>query len=201
MEIVKIYPRGFASNCYLLTADGKNAVAIDPAQPRVLQEAEKRGLTVKYVLLTHGHFDHVCGCAVLQAQGAKVGCLDLEKPLVLSEDNMGASFGYMVPPFSVDFTFSDGEIMNLCGMAFKVIATPGHTAGSSCFLVENELFTGDTLFAGDVGRTDLPTGSYPALEESVRKLYALDGNPTVHPGHEEDTTLENERKTNTCIRL
>ena len=93
MQVIKIYPKGFASNTYLVTEDGKRAVAIDPAQPRVLKEAEKRGLNVEYVLLTHGHFDHTGGCAALQAQGAKVGCLEAEKPLATGEENLAAYFG------------------------------------------------------------------------------------------------------------
>ena len=83
MQIYKIHPKRFASNCYLLTEDGETAVAIDPAQPRVLEEAEKRGLKIKYVLLTHGHFDHIGGCAALQRQGAQIGCHEREKPIAL----------------------------------------------------------------------------------------------------------------------
>lgn len=200
MKIFKIYPQGFASNCYLLTEDGKNAVAIDPAQPRILSEAEKRGLAVKYVLLTHGHFDHIGGCAALSRAGAKVGCLDIEKPLALGAGNMGAAFGCPVPPFLADFTFQDGETLDLCGMRFHVLATPGHTAGSCCFVAGDTLFTGDTLFAGDVGRTDLPTGSGAALERSLQKLAALEGDYAVCAGHGEDSTLASERKYNEYLK-
>ena len=200
MQVIKIYPKGFASNTYLVTEDGKRAVAIDPAQPRVLKEAEKRGLNVEYVLLTHGHFDHTGGCAALQAQGAKVGCLEAEKPLATGEENLAAYFGVPHEPFRVDFTFRDGEILELCGLRFRAIATPGHTAGSVSFLCGDTLFTGDTLFAGDVGRTDLPTGSGAALVQSVKKLYALEGDFRVCPGHEEDTRLDEERRNNRCIR-
>ena len=200
MQVYKIFPKGFASNCYLLTADGKTAVAIDPAQPCVLQEAEKRGLTVAYVLLTHGHFDHIGGCSALSAAGAKICCSQEEKALVLGENNMASAFGRDVPPFSIDVTFRDGEILDLCGMKIKVIATPGHTEGSVCFLCEDALFTGDTLFCGDVGRTDLPTGSAEALQQSIRKLYAMEGDYAVYPGHDEDTTLQKERMTNEWVR-
>ena len=127
MTIHKIYPEGFASNCYLLTADGKTAVAIDPAQPRILREAEARGLQVTFVLLTHGHFDHIGGCAALQSAGAKIGCSETEKPLALGKDNLGEAHGAPVPAFSVDFTVRGGEELRLCGIDFRVIATPGHT--------------------------------------------------------------------------
>lgn len=200
MTVYKIYPIGFASNSYLVTADGKTAVAIDPAQPRISDEAKQRGLEVKYVLLTHGHYDHIGGCAALQTAGAKVGCLDAEQPLVLGKDNLAQKHGLTIPPFSIDFTVKGGEEISLCGLNIKVIATPGHTAGGACYMIENALFTGDTLFFECVGRTDLPTGSGAVLERSVRALYALEGDYTVYAGHGEDTTLEYERKNNLYIR-
>lgn len=200
MQVFKIYPQGFAANSYFLTQDEKTAVVIDPAQPRIADEAKRRGLTVTHVLLTHGHFDHIGGCAALQAAGAKVGCLAKEAPLALGKNNMADYFGGHVPPFSVDFTFGDGDILSLDGMQFLVIATPGHTAGGACFCVGDHLFTGDTLFAGDIGRSDLPTGSGEQLTESVKKLYALQGDFTVCPGHGEDTTLEYERHNNGWVR-
>lgn len=201
MQVFKIYPVGFAANSYLLTADGKSAVCVDPAQPRVLDEARRRGLEIKFVLLTHGHFDHVGGCAALQRAGAKIGCSNAEKQLVLAGDGLAESFGYVpVQPFSIDFTVKDGETPLLCSIRFLVIETPGHTAGGVCYLAEDSLFTGDTLFCGSVGRCDLPTGDGAALEKSVKKLYALGGDYTVYPGHEEDTTLEAERKNNLWIR-
>ena len=200
MQVLKIYPKGFAANTYLLTEDGVHAVAVDPAQTRIADEAARRGLTVTHVLLTHGHFDHTGGCVALQAAGAKVGCTEAEKPLVLGSDNMASHFHAHVPAFCVDFTFRDGDVLQLCGMEIRVIATPGHTAGGATFLVGDRLFTGDTLFAGDVGRTDLPTGSGAQLEASVRKLYALEGDFVVCPGHGEDTTLAYERRNNGWIR-
>lgn len=200
MQVFKIYPQGFAANSYFLTQDEKTAVVIDPAQPRIAVEAKRRGLTVTHVLLTHGHFDHIGGCAALQAEGAKVGCLAKEAPLALGKNNMADYFGRHVPPFSVDFTFGDGDILSLNGMQFLVIATPGHTAGGACFCVGDHLFTGDTLFAGDIGRSDLPTGSGAQLMQSVKKLYALQGDFTVCPGHGEDTTLEYERHNNGWVR-
>ncbi len=201
-EVFKVYPVGFGANGYLLTADGKTAVCIDPASNRVLDEAKRRGLKIEYALLTHGHFDHIGGCAALQAEGVKIGCLDLEKPLVFSQDYMAVAraMGGEVAPFKIDFTVKEGEKISLCAIEFEVIATAGHTAGSVCYLVEDKLFTGDTLFEGSVGRCDLPTGSGTALERSVKKLYALQGDFTVYAGHGEETTLERERKYNWYIR-
>ena len=193
MKIYKIRPKGFGSHCYLLTSDGKTAVAIDPAQPRVLEEAEKLGLKIEYVLLTHGHFDHIGGCAALQETGVKIGCLSGEEELTL-HNNLGELYGTgPVPPFTIDFSFRDGETLNLLGLEIKVLATPGHTSGGACFIVEDKLITGDTLFAGNVGRTDGPTGSEEELQESLRKLCALEGDYQIYAGHGGDSTLSYEK--------
>ena len=201
MQVYKFNPYGFASNSYLLTEDGKSAVCIDPSQPRILREAKKLGLTVTHVLLTHGHFDHIGGIAALQEEGAKVGCLYGEERLAIA-DNLSDTLGegLKIPPFFIDFTVKDGELLELADMQIKVIATPGHTAGSACYLAGNCLFTGDTLFQGSVGRWDLPTGKFSSLEASVKKLYALEGDYTIYAGHGDDTTLENERKYNGVVR-
>ena len=104
MQVIKIYPMGFAANTYILTADDVTAVVIDPAQPSILDEVKERGLEVKYVLLTHGHFDHIGGCAALQKAGAKVGCLSGEDRLAILE-NLADAFGEKeIEPFTVDFT-------------------------------------------------------------------------------------------------
>ena len=195
MKVYKIHPLGFASNTYFVTADGVNAIAVDPAQPRVLAEAERLGLVVKFVLLTHGHFDHIGGVSALQKAGAKVGCLKGEEELALHH-NLGMEFGFgtVVPPFTVDFTFEDGENFELCGVRVSVMGTPGHTAGSCCYKIDDLLFTGDTLFAGDEGRTDLPTGSGTQMAASLKKLCTLEGDFTVYAGHGKDTTLDIERR-------
>ncbi len=196
MRVEKIFPRGFASNSYLVTADGASAVAIDPAQPRVGEEAARRGLKVAFVLLTHGHFDHIGGCAALQAAGAKIGCLAGEEDLARFHHLGRELGGVSIPPFGIDFTFSDGETLDLCGISFRVLATPGHTAGSCCFLAGDALFTGDTLFCGDVGRTDLPTGNAARLAGSLRLLSSLGKDYHIYPGHGEDTSLFYEKTHN-----
>lgn len=201
VEILTIPPLIFASNCYFVFLDRNNAVAIDPGEPYIAARARQFGVNVRYVLLTHGHFDHTGGCAELQAEGAKIGCLAEEVPLLNSTDNMARAFGQDHVPFRADFTLKDGEKLSLCGMEFSVIATPGHTAGGAVYVCERNLFTGDTLFQGTVGRCDLPTGSGSQLESSVRKLYALEGDFEVYPGHGDKTTLETERNTNEVIRI
>lgn len=196
MQVFPVFPIGFASNSYLVTADGKTAVAIDAAQPRILEQARLHGLEVKFVLLTHGHFDHMGGCAILQKFGAKVGCPEEEKEAALHHDLAKEFCEPPVPPFQIDFTYRGGETLTLCGLEIGVIATPGHTAGSCTFRIGNALFTGDTLFCGSVGRTDLPTGDGAALMESLYLLCSLGENFTVYAGHGEVTTLATEKKEN-----
>lgn len=200
MQITKIYPRGFASNCYVITADNKTCIVIDPAQKRVEGELLKMGLSPQYVLLTHCHFDHVDGVKGLQDSGAKVLCSAVEKSLVGTAADLYDAFGVPRTYFRVDDTFLDGESKELCGLKVTALVTPGHTAGSCCYLIEENgekhLFTGDTLFAGSIGRTDFPTGSGAQMQESLARLKALDGDMPVYAGHEEDTTLDTERKNN-----
>lgn len=200
LRIHKILPVGFAANCYLVTQDGKNAVAIDPAQERIVAEAEKRGLTIKAVLLTHGHYDHVGGCFALSGAGVPIYCAKAEEELVHGVDSLYVKHGAPMPDFKTEATLTDGQTINLCGIQINVIATPGHTAGGLTFQIENNLFTGDTLFRGTVGRTDFHTSDADAMVRSVKKLYALPGDYTVYAGHGEDSRLSFERRYNYFVR-
>ena len=200
MKIIQISPRGFGANAYALTVDNQNAVVIDPAQPRVQTELLKLGLTARFVLLTHCHFDHVEGVQALQESGAKTLCLDKEKPLIGTNADLFAFFGAPRSAYTVEETLKDGQEIELCGIRVQVIATPGHTAGSACYIVTDEqggkhLFTGDTLFAGSIGRTDFPTGDLRALRQSLKRICAMEDMP-VYAGHGEQTTIATERKTN-----
>jgi glyoxylase-like metal-dependent hydrolase (beta-lactamase superfamily II) len=205
MKIEKIYPKGFAANSYILTADGKNAIVIDPAQPRILDEVKKLGLTPQYVLLTHCHFDHVGGVATLQAAGAKVLCSEQEKSLVGTKADLFEMFGADrgIYAYTVNDTLKEGEKRLFCGIFVQSILTPGHTGGGMCYLISDEkegenraLFTGDTLFCGCVGRTDFPSGNAAELNKSLQKLAALPFDCPIYAGHEEDSTLDEERRNN-----
>ncbi|MGN1235704.1 MAG: MBL fold metallo-hydrolase [Christensenellaceae bacterium] len=198
MNFLTIWPRGFASNTYLVY-DTARCIVIDPGQERIASILREKGLRPDYVLLTHGHFDHVSGVAAVQAMGAKVGCLKEEVSVIRGDAALaGMCDGF--PPFNVDFTFGEGEL-DLGGVKVRVIATPGHTVGGCCYLVEDRLFSGDTLFCDSCGRTDLPTGSTRELVRSLRKLFALQGDYIVYPGHGEQTTLSHERKYNPYAKL
>lgn len=201
MQIITIPPRGFGANTYAIKLDGGEAIVIDPAQTRVKTELEKLGVRAKYILLTHCHFDHIGGVELLQKEGARVYCSEKEKPLVGTYAELSEHFGAPYSNYSVDETFFDGEEKDLDGLRVQALLTSGHTVGSVCYLFTDKeggryLFTGDTLFAGTIGRTDFPTGSIEQMRASLRKISALQGDMPIYPGHEESTTLENERKTN-----
>lgn len=200
MKVYKIYPVGFASNSYAVTADGKECILTDCAQPRVLDECMRLGLTPKAVLLTHAHLDHIGGCGVLYGAGADIYCGEREEELIYSQGYRSIFYGSDIPVFKVRRTLKDGEELELCGLKIKVIATPGHSAGGVCYLIGDSLFTGDTLFYESVGRWDLYTGDGNALFASVKKLYALAGDYKVYAGHGEDTVLEHERRCNPYVR-
>ena len=204
MQIITISPRGFGANTYVLVGENNQAIIIDPAQTRVESELIKLGLQAKYVLLTHCHFDHVGGTAVLQEGGAKVLCSEEEKALVGTDAELFSLIGEQRPPYHIDETLKDGEECTLCGISIKTLVTPGHTAGSCCYLVTEKdggryLFTGDTLFAGSIGRTDFPTGNITQMRASLKKICALDGDMPLYAGHNEPTTLQTERTTNPFI--
>ena len=201
MKIIQISPRGFGANTYVITADDKTAIVIDPSSPHVKEELSKRGLTPTHVLLTHCHFDHVYGVPVLQESGAKVLCFEDEKPLVGTQADLFELFGAPRVSYQIDETFSDNEEKIINGISVKALHTSGHTQGSVCYLFSRNdggryLFTGDTLFEGSIGRTDFPTGNLAQMRASLKRLCAIDENLPIYAGHGEETTLDRERATN-----
>ena len=191
-----------AENCFLVRQDGSNeAVIVDPGEeaPKLLGAIEELGLDLQAILLTHTHFDHVGAVApVAKATGAPVYCPKLEVPVL--QDIMSfvpwPGFG----PFESwdpEETVEGGEQLQLAGFDIDVIFTPGHSPGHVTYAVEDALFSGDVLFEGSVGRTDLPGGDWPTLARSIEAL--LDRYPDeqrVFPGHMGLTTLGRERATN-----
>ena len=191
-------------NCYIVRAEGSDrAVIVDPGEeaPRLLKAIDDLGVTIAGILVTHTHFDHVGAVApVAKATGAEVWCPQLE--LSVLADIMSfvpwPGFG-PYESYDAEHAVSGGETIELAGLTFDVLFTPGHSPGHVTYAVRGEdaLLSGDVLFQGSVGRTDLPGGDWPTLLRSIGEL--LDQHPdetTVYPGHMGITTLGAERATN-----
>ncbi len=165
-------------------------------------EAQPGPLAVRLLLNTHAHYDHVCGMrAVQEALGGAYWLHPADRPLLDRLAEQGAAFGFPParPPGPVN-DLADGQRVALGDGSLEVIHTPGHSPGGVCFRSGDDLWVGDTLFAGSVGRTDLPGGSYEALERSIRtRLFPLGDGLRVHPGHGPPTTLGRERRTNPFV--
>lgn len=188
------------TNCYFLYEENsKNVIVVDPAKNGVYDKLTEAGFVVDSVILTHGHYDHIMGCHEMQSKGVKVYALDVEDAL-LKDANLNVSAGIRRPyTVEADGLFTDGQEVNMAGLTFKVIATPGHTAGSCCFYFENDkvMITGDTLFAGSVGRSDLPTGSELKLIDNVQMLVnTYPEDVKIYPGHGGQSTIEREKRYN-----
>jgi hydroxyacylglutathione hydrolase len=193
-----------AENCFLFRQDGSDrALIIDPGDeaPRILNAADELGLTIEGILLTHTHFDHIGAVAPIAKQtGAPVWCPEIETP-VLADINSFVPWPGFGPfeNYDADHTVSGGEKLELAGMEIDVIFTPGHSPGHVTYSVpgESAIFSGDVLFQGSVGRTDLPGGDWQTLLESIRTLVeSLPPGTTVYPGHMGVTTLGAEQATN-----
>ena len=189
-------------NCYLLK-NGEFGVLIDPgAKPDDIFK-KISGLKIEYILLSHCHFDHIEYLEEIRNMtGAKVcGSKNLNKNLKDSFINVSAMFGSEKVFNDAEITLDDGEILNTNVGKIKCIYTPGHTDCSVSYMIENNLFSGDTLFSGSVGRWDLATANVNDLVHSIKKvLYKLDDNLKVFPGHGPDTTIGYEKKFNPCIK-
>lgn len=191
---------GIGANCYFVTIDGQTAV-IDPGYPSpwLLEKTREYGDSVKYILLTHRHADHLMGLSFVKEQtGAHVAVHELDAAATDSPEVSRCMEIYGKPqvPVQADILLRDGDTLPLGQETIKVLHTPGHSAGSVCFLIGDSIFSGDTLFEGTVGRTDLPSGDYSQMMASVAKLAALDGEYQVYPGHGGETTLNEERAHN-----
>jgi glyoxylase-like metal-dependent hydrolase (beta-lactamase superfamily II) len=196
------------TNAYIVAseADGLAVLVDAPPDPeRVGAVVAEHGLAVMGILLTHGHIDHSGGSGALAVStGASVYVHPDDDFLTLHpSEQLAAMFG-MTPPGSYDLpsryeSLADGQTLDLAGLSFEVRHTPGHTPGHCCFLVADQetLFSGDQLFAGSVGRYDLPRGDGPTLFRSMRdKVMTLDDDVRVLPGHGPETTIGRERRTN-----
>ena len=204
MKIEKFVLGPVGTNCYIVSNDDTMEcfiVDVAACPPEFVSHIRNSGLTVKAVLLTHGHFDHIMGLdRFLEEFPVPVYACAAEKD-VLESSQLNSSAGMLGQPYT--FTgarfVKDGDLLDVAGMKIQVIQTPGHTIGGCCYYIadENVLFSGDTLFRASVGRTDLPTGSMSALVRSVTdRLLVLPDETRVYPGHMEETTIGYEKQYN-----
>lgn len=204
MELKQIIVGSLGTNCYLMmNSDTKETILVDPggSPSRIQQTVADMGGNVIAILLTHGHFDHILAIPELldMYEEIKLYAYEEEADLLVSPaKNCTSMIGHscIVEP---DVYVKDGEKLNLAGIQMEVIGTPGHTKGSCCYYLPEKkiLFSGDTMFAESVGRTDLPTGNMGQLVRSIRKLLAMLPDETiVYPGHEHSTSIEHEKRYN-----
>jgi len=203
--ILKVLPVGpIMANCFVLGCEKtREAAVIDPGDEdeRILMALADEKLTLKYIINTHGHFDHVAANkAMKDATGAKILIHEEDAPMLSHLSSMAVSFGLSAENSPAPDKFiSDGDIIKFGEISLKVIHTPGHSRGGVSLYCEKEkiLFAGDTLFAGSIGRTDLPGGDYGTLIKNVKqKLFPLGDDVRVFPGHGPETTIGTEKKYN-----
>lgn len=193
------------ANCFVLGCDATlEAAVIDPGDEpdRILLALAESNLTVKLIINTHGHFDHVGANRKLnEVTGAPILIHPLDAPMLNQLADSAAAWGMTAdnspPP---DRELQDGDQVSFGKINLKVLHTPGHTPGGISLYTDQEVFVGDTLFAGSIGRTDFPGGSFETLKESIQqKLFALSDDLKVYPGHNQPTTIGVEKRTNPFV--
>lgn len=206
VKVIKIPETGFAGNCYVIfSEETKAGIIVDPAigGKEIVNMLEKEGIDLKYILLTHAHVDHFGAVPEIK------DLLDID--LLIHEDDADQLLdedlnfsNQMFPnPISLkaDRLLKDGEILKVEDMEFKVIHTPGHTKGGICISIGNILITGDTLFAGSIGRTDFYGGDFDIIISSIKdKLFQYPDNTVILPGHGEQSTIGREKQVNPFVR-
>jgi hydroxyacylglutathione hydrolase len=207
MEYLALPTGEIQANCCIIWGSERKAVILDPgAEPeRILDALKERNLEVAAYMMTHGHMDHIGALGDLYAaRPAPVGLHPDDRIWAFTRVNQYPPF-YPVPrkPAAIERNLADGQEWRDADLAYRCIATPGHTPGSVCFFFPEVrvLFTGDTLFADSVGRTDLPGGDSRILKESLRKLAALPDDTTVVPGHGPQTDLGAEKEHNYFLQF
>ncbi|MDE6087285.1 MAG: MBL fold metallo-hydrolase [Oscillospiraceae bacterium] len=204
MEMIMLVLGELGTNCYLIGCGGNSVIAIDIGNnpEKVLDTLLEKNLHLKAILLTHGHYDHVSGVeAVRAATGADVYIHELDAVMLTSASaNLAEQLTTQVyQPVQVYQTIRDGDLLQIGTESVKVIHTPGHTPGSVCYLIDNRMFCGDTIFKGSIGRTDLG-GNVPDMKKSLRKIAALQQNYELYPGHFFSSTLAAEKLQNPYLR-
>jgi len=206
MDILSFTVGPVSTECHLaIDRSASVAFLVDPGDDaaRILAAIEKEKAELKYVVLTHGHFDHVMAAdEVIRKTGAELVVCKDEVP-ALSDPELAGYNSFGIPgfvPLKADVVVADGDSLAVGGLELKFIRTPGHTTGSMCIIVGDVIFSGDTLFAGTCGRCDLPGGDYAEMLASLKLLAELPGDYKIYSGHGEPTILSIERQYNPYMR-
>ena len=204
MKTVRIQADGYGANCWvLIDEESGEFVLIDPSPTgeAFSDFIEKRDLkkeNLKYILLTHGHFDHITGAdEIRDISGAPLAIHEADADFLTTDKNAYKYFfreDLIMRP--AEIILHDGDVLNLGNDEIKVVSTPGHTEGSVCFFVGDNIYTGDTLFDRSIGRTDLVGGNQAKLEDSLRKLISLESDYNIYPGHGSVSTISKQIKFN-----
>ncbi len=203
MIVKKFIPQEFAANNYLLYDEAsKEAVLIDCAgsNEAIFKFIDENDLKLRYILITHAHFDHVGGLKEFKQKYPDIQILMAEADKVLY-DNLSVQcdlFAHKrIEPVEIDEFINEGKEIDFAGLKIKTIATPGHSKGSVCYLADDNLFSGDTLFYEEIGRCDLPGGSFDEIQNSIKeKLFKLDEKIKVFTGHGDNTNIGHEKINN-----
>ncbi len=192
---------GLFENCYIVRENNaSDAVVIDPGEGAqdIVRQLEKQELGVSYILLTHGHADHIAATDALRNRyGAKVVIHEKDADMLEHPSrNLSAFLGKELALEPADILLSGDDTIDAAGLCFRAIHTPGHTRGGVCYVVDDVMFSGDTLFAGSIGRTDFPGSDGEEMRSSLALLKGMEKNYTVYPGHGEATSLEREKRSN-----
>ena len=189
---IETYPLGsYQTNCYIVYEDdSSDCIVIDPGyEPETVLLAVKRlKKNLAAILLTHGHFDHVGAVKDLVAE--------TDCKVYIHEYDLALPATLTAGPLYYTDVYDEGDVLHLAGLTIRVLHTPGHTPGSVCLMIEDNLFSGDTLFRDSCGRTDLPGGNPAEIFKSLRRLASLERDYRVLPGHSMESTLEEERENN-----
>lgn len=205
MNIKRIVTGVYACNCYVVYNNEKNGFIIDPGgdYDDILKFITDEKINLEFILLTHGHADHI---------GAVKNLLnDFNLPIYACEDEKNllsdpiSNLSKSIPPFKPielhqDVLLKDEEEILFYDTKLKIIKTPGHTEGSICIIMDKTMFTGDTLFRMSIGRSDMPSGSYEKIIKSIKKLYSLDDDLRVLPGHGAESVLKFEKENNPFMK-
>ena len=199
MKIERLVLGAIQTNTYFVTNEvTKECVVVDPAEDiqTISGYIKENDIKPIAVLLTHGHFDHIGGVSYLKELGAKVYMSNKDVWHISTPEQMARILGVEIKPFSVDFEVKEPDLLELAGFKFKVLDTPGHTKGGVCYILDEYIFTGDTIFRASYGRTDFIDSDFQSLKSSILKILNLEGEYTLLPGHGDITYLSFEKMYN-----